>query len=142
MNSVSALNQNAPRIPAWSVGTTVVIGCIVLQILTDTYMNGTLAVPNTASAAPSLSEPGPPYFRTKRYPTAISHPTNDIVSRASQTHHTPHAFLAHNGPVTRTIKPNSAVSSAAASATRSAAGSFRQRNKALATPHTTADISM
>src|SRR6266545_6279954 len=105
-------------------------------------MNGTLAVPNTASAAPSLSEPGPPYFRTNRYPTAISHPTNDMVRRASQTHHTPQAFLAHSGPVTSTINPKSAVSSAAAIATRSAAGSFFQRNNALATPQTTAEMSI
>ena len=36
VNIVRALNQNAPRIPGCSVGTTVVIGCIVRQILTET----------------------------------------------------------------------------------------------------------
>src|SRR5258708_7772499 len=94
-----------------SVGTTVVFGCIVRQ---------TLTLPNTASAAASLSDPGPAYFRTKRYDTAINQPTNDMVSRASQTHQTPHALLAQSGPVRITISPNSAVSSAAAIATWSA----------------------
>src|SRR5712692_8427956 len=105
-------------------------------------MNGTLTEPNTASAAPSLSDPGPAYFRTKRYDTEISQPTNDIVSRGSQSHQMPHAFRAHIGPVTITIRPNSAVSSADAMATWSAAGLFRHKYTALATPHTIADSSM
>src|SRR5438045_2242145 len=99
-------------------------------------MNGTFALPNTASAAASLSDPGPAYLRTNRYASEISQPTNDIVRRGSQSHHTPHAFFAQSGPVAITIAPNSAVSSADASATRSAPGRRPQRNSALATPHT------
>ena len=36
------------------------------------------------------------------------------VSRASHTHHTPHALRAHSGPVTSVKAPNSTASSAAA----------------------------
>src|SRR5437899_12182682 len=105
-------------------------------------MNGTLTEPNTASAAPSLSDPGPAYFRTKRYDTEISQPTNDIVSRGSQSHQMPHAFLAHIGPVTITISPKSAVSSADAMATRSAAGPVRHSEMAPRTPQHSPDSSL
>src|SRR5215831_17409786 len=105
-------------------------------------MNGTFTDPNTASAAPSLSDPGPAYFRTNRYDREISHPTNDMVRRGSQSHQMPHAFLAHIGPVTMTMRPNSAVSSADAMARRSAPGLFRHKYIALAMPHTMADSSI
>src|SRR3989442_8752570 len=111
-------------------------------MFTETEMNGTLTAPNTASAAANLSDPGPAYFRTKRYDSAISHPTNDIVSRGSQSHQIPQAFLAQSGPVTITMRPNSAVSSAAAIATRSARRSLRHKYRALATPQTIADSSI
>ena len=54
------LNQKAPNIPGPRVGTTLVFGWTVRQIFTDQYTNGTLTMPNTASAALILSEPGPP----------------------------------------------------------------------------------
>src|SRR5215813_3202323 len=105
-------------------------------------MNGTFTVPNTARAAPSLSEPGPAYFRTNRYDTEMSQPTKVIVRRGSQSHQMPHAFFAQSGPVPMTISPNSTVSSADASASRSYFGSFLQRKSALATPQTIADTSI
>src|SRR5213080_5232022 len=105
-------------------------------------MNGTFAEPKTASAAPSVSEPGPAYFRTNRYDTEISHPTKVIVSRGSQSHQMPQAFLAHNGPVPITMGPKSTVSSADAIASRSWAGFFFHRYSALDTPQTIADTSI
>ena len=82
-------------------------------------MKGTLAMPNSASPAASLSDPGPPYFRSSRYATATIHPIRLAVSRTSHCHQTPHAFLAHSGPVTSVMIPNSTTSSAAAQASRS-----------------------
>src|SRR5215813_886433 len=105
-------------------------------------MKGTFAVPNTASAAPSLSEPGPAYFRTNRYEIEISQPTNVIVSRGSQSHQMPHAFFAHNGPVPITSSPKSTVSSADAIASRSYCGCFFHRYSALDTPQTIAETSI
>ena len=60
------------------------------------------------------------------------------MRRASHCHQTPHAFRAHSGPVTRTIRPKTTVSSAAATASRSAAAWPRNRYIALATPQTKA----
>ena len=53
-------------------------------------------------AAASLSEPGPPKRRTRRYDQKTSHITSVEVSRASQTHQTPQALRAQSGPVTST----------------------------------------
>ena len=59
-----------------------------------------------------------------------------FVRRASHCHHTPHALIPHNGPVTSPISPKTTASSAAATARRSAAGFRRNRYCALETPST------
>src|SRR6185369_7556405 len=101
--------------------------------------NGTFAIPKRASPAASLSEPGPPYLRTRRYAHATIQPMRLDVSRTSHCHQTPHAFRAHSGPVTRTMAPKRTVSSAAAYARRSCRGDPPKRNLALAIPHTIAE---
>ena len=103
-------------------------------------MNGTLAMPKSASPAASLSDPGPPYFRRSRYATATIHPIRLDVSRTSHCHQTPQAFRAQSGPVTSASRPKSTVSSAAARAVRSCRGSPLNRKRALATPQTTPEI--
>src|SRR5687768_6856258 len=103
-------------------------------------MNGTLAVPNSATPAASFSDPGPPYLRRIRYAHAIIQPTRLDVTRASHTHQVPHDLRAQSGPVTSVSNPNTTVSSAAARAVRSCRGSPPNRNRALATPQTIADV--
>ena len=68
----------------------------------------------------------------------IIHMTSVEVSRASHCHQTPHALRAQSGPVTSTISPRTTVSSAAATAIRSADGFRVNRNTALAMPLTNA----
>ena len=60
------------------------------------------------------------------------------MSRASHTHHTPHALRAHSGPVTSASRPKSTASSAAATAVASEAWRLPNRKRALATPATIA----
>jgi hypothetical protein len=72
-----------------------------------------------------------------RYAHAIIQPTRLEVMRASQIHHVPHAFLAHNGPVTSVNNPNSTAISAAASAVRSCLAWPLARKRALAMPQIT-----
>ena len=84
--------------PGNSVVTTVVFGWTVRQTFTDQYTNGTFAIPKSAIAADSFSEPGPPYCRSSRYATKISHRTSADVSRASHCHQTPQAFLPPQRP--------------------------------------------
>src|SRR5688500_13154954 len=128
--------------PGPRLGTTLVVGCTVRQMLTDQYTNGTFAMPNSATAADSVSDPGPPYFRSSRNATKMSHITSVMVSRASHCHHTPHALRAQMGPETRTMRPNRTVNSAAATATRSAPGLRPKRKMALAMPHTNAETNI
>src|ERR1700749_3073765 len=99
-------------------------------------------MPNTARPAESFSDPGPPYLRRSRYDTKIIHISSDIVSRASHSHHTPHALRAHNGPVTSAIAPYNTVSSAAATAIWSNVCRFVARNAALTRPQKIADNSI
>src|SRR5205814_5056063 len=88
----------------------------------------------------SLSDPGPPYFRSSRYATEIIQPIRLDVSRTSHCHQTPHALRAQSGPVMSARAPKSTVSSAAAHAVRSWRGLPPNRYRALATPHTIADV--
>src|SRR5687767_13477111 len=99
-------------------------------------------MPNTAKPAASISDPGPPYRRRRIYEIKIIHSRNDMVSRGSHTHQTPHAFRAQSGPVTIAIAPYSTVSSAAAKAIQSYAGFFLMRNIALTMPQKIADRSI
>ncbi len=68
----------------------------------------------------------------------IIHSTRVDVRRASHCHHTPQALRAQSGPVTRTINPMIDVSSAPATAIRSAEARFVNRNTALPMPLTNA----
>ena len=135
-------HQKGARMPAASVITTLVVGCTVRQTLTDQYTNGTFAMPNSATPADSLSDPGPPYRRSSRYARKIIQSTSVDVSRASHCHQTPQALRAQSGPVMSTIAPKSTDSSAAASAQRSARRFSLNRNSALAMPQTNADTNI
>ena len=62
------------------------------------------------------------------------------VSRASHTHHSPHALRAHSGPVIRASAPKTNANSADASAFQSDSLFCPNRNMALYTPETMAAI--
>src|SRR5438067_6558405 len=109
-------NQNGTAILGGSVGTTDVSGWIVRQMFTASYTNGVTARPKIPTAAASLSEPGPPYFRTRIPEMNVISRSSAMVSFASHCHHTPQDLRAQSGPVTRPISPNSTAISPAASA--------------------------
>ncbi len=85
-------------------------------------MNGAVAAPKMPMAAASFSAPGPPYFRTSRYPKNTISSMNAIVRRASHCHHTPHALRPQSEPLNMPNAPKIATSSAEATAYRSALG--------------------
>src|SRR5215470_3117621 len=87
---------------------------------TDLYTNGEVAAPKMPIAAASFSDPGPPYFRTIRYPRNTSTSIVAMVTRASHCHHTPHALRPQSDPLNSPKIPKTTTSSAEATAHQSA----------------------
>ena len=57
------------------------------------------------TVAASLSDPGPPYLRTRIPEMKVISSSSAIVSFASHCHHTPHALRPQSGPVIRPTSP-------------------------------------
>src|SRR5215468_1171816 len=100
------------------------------------YTKGAVAAPKMPIAAASFSDPGPPYFRTIRYPRKMSTSMVAIVTRGSHCHQTPHALRPQSEPLNRPNTPKITTSSADAPPYQSATFDPSKREIRLATQQT------